>query len=69
MRCRYDEPWVGQCRNEAIKGSKNCKEHAVLCSVCGKRLATHGCSCAGSWVCGTPLCGEKDCVDKHWSRH
>lgn len=69
MRCQYDEPWAGQCKKEAIEGSKNCKEHTRLCVVCYKRLATHGCSCAGSLVCGAPLCSDKECVEKHWIRH
>jgi hypothetical protein len=69
MRCKYIEPWAGQCRNEAIVDSENCKEHNKTCVVCHKNLATHGCSCAGSFVCGLPLCSNEECIDKHWRSH
>lgn len=68
-QCRYNEPWAGICKNKAIEGSPNCKQHQDLCWVCHKNLATHGCSCAGSFVCGVPLCDDEECIKKHWSRH
>ena len=69
MQCNYDLPWYGQCKNKAVKGSKNCKEHDILCSVCGERLATHGCNHASSLSCGFPLCDKKECEDKHQKKH
>lgn len=68
-QCRYNEPWVGICKNRAMEGSPNCKQHQDLCGVCHKNLATHGCSCAGSFVCGAPLCDDEVCIKKHWSKH
>ena len=69
-QCKYDVPWAGRCQKEAV-GSDYCDEHNVKCSACKQRQATHGCSHAGQFVCGYPLCDKcqsyKDGKHKHWS--
>jgi hypothetical protein len=69
MGCQYDKPWQGNCGNKVVEGTNYCKEHSVKCFKCKKRQATHGCSCAGSFVCGAPLCDSKECIDNHWRSH
>lgn len=59
--CCYSEPWQGECGSNAILDNGQCENHQKKCS-CGK-MATHGCSHAGQFVCGRPLCD--DCICKH----
>lgn len=59
--CRYDMPWAGRCRRPTTHESGICEDHrGEKCVVCGGQ-STHGCSYAGQFVCGAPLCD--DCTD------
>lgn len=57
--CCYAEPWQGECGSKAILDNGQCDRHQSKCS-CGK-VATHGCSHAGQFVCGRPLCDDCRC--------
>lgn len=57
--CRYAEPWQGECGSKNILDNGQCEKHQSKCS-CGQ-VATHGCSHAGQFVCGRPLCDDCSC--------
>lgn len=57
-QCQYDKPWQGTCKADAENGY--CAKHKEEKCRCGKQ-ATHGCSHAGQFVCGAPLCDECKC--------
>lgn len=48
-----------QCMNKPKKNKQYCGQHDHECSYddCKKR-ATQGCSAAGSFVCGVPVCDD-----------
>lgn len=69
IRCQYDMPWQGLCMGKVVEGTNYCKEHSVKCLQCYQKQATHGCSCAGSSTCTTPLCDSKECIEKHSKIH
>ncbi len=56
MKCKYDTPWVGKC-NKSADESGFCEEHKTHKCRCGNQ-ADHGCSSAGSLVCGEPVCSD-----------
>jgi hypothetical protein len=68
--CKFDKSWVGQCKNVEIEGSDYCQEHHGLkCAICGVQ-ATHDCEeTMGSFVCGTKLCSNQECRDRHFANH
>lgn len=57
--CGYREPYGSACDNPYP-----CQHHARPCSVCGDP-ATHGCTVAGSMVCGFPLCDDHPTCTGH----
>lgn len=57
--CDYCEPWRGPCGSGKILDNGQCEKHQKKCG-CGN-LATHGCSFAGQFVCGRPLCDDCKC--------
>jgi len=59
ITCQYDQPWCGSCGSKNVLDNGQCENHQEKCS-CGK-LATHGCSYAGQFVCGRPLCDDCKC--------
>jgi len=57
MQCKFEEAWIGQCKNEADE-SGFCGEHkGKVCCSCGAP-ATHTCSETGQFVCGSYLCDD-----------
>jgi hypothetical protein len=57
MACKWQEAWVGPCK-ESEDESGFCKKHKGLkCCSCGAQ-ATHNCEETGQFVCGEFLCGE-----------
>lgn len=62
-KCEYGIPWVGSCKaktNVKVDGVYVCGEHIKEKCGCG-RQANRGCSNAGSFVCGAPLCADCRC--------
>lgn len=57
--CTYCPPWSKPCGSEKILDNGQCEHHQEKCS-CGN-VATHGCSFAGQFVCGRPLCADCRC--------
>ena len=71
--CDYSIPWVGACGRDkdesrlsviSVKYGEGvsylCEEHSKAKCMCGKP-AIRGCSHAGSFVCGRPLCSLCSC--------
>jgi hypothetical protein len=57
-RCAFNEPWVGQCEQQAIAGSLCCAKHSEeKCQVCGKQATTR-CQASIGLMCGIPLCHQ-----------
>lgn len=54
-QCLFDEPWVGQCKNEARPDELTCEQHKDRCSVCGLQATTR-CQASIGVMCGVPLC-------------
>ena len=56
-QCRWDEAWVGHCKDIATE-TGFCAEHSdrVCCSCEG--VATHSCEETGMGVCCAPLCDD-----------
>lgn len=53
--CAFDVAYRGRCGKPSTNGW--CSEHEhLMCRGCGKK-ATTSCDRAGTFVCGTPLCG------------
>lgn len=57
MHCKFNEAWVGQCKNEATENGYCAKHKDLYCSSCGEK-ATHSCPETMGLVCGAPLCDE-----------
>ena len=58
MECKFENAWVGRCKNIAILNQEYCAEHFGLqCCSCGAQ-ATHSCDETFSLVCGAPLCDD-----------
>lgn len=58
MQCKFEKAWVGQCKNDAVKGADYCNEHlGKTCVSCGAQ-ATHECCETGQFVCGCDLCDD-----------
>jgi len=61
MKCVRVGGWEGDCQNEAILHQRFCKKDKYFigknCSYadCDELVVCY-CSCAGSLVCGAPLC-------------
>ena len=77
MICLFDEPWIGQCKNECISPIDNtaeqiyagmcCEEHQGNCVVCGDKAFTR-CMASFGVMCGRLLCeicGKGECCDLH----
>ena len=56
-KCKWQEAWIGQCKEEADESGFCGKHKDKKCSSCGSE-ATHTCSETGQFVCGAPLCND-----------
>lgn len=68
--CKFIKAWIGKCGKPTTNGTNYCEEHiGKECVHCGGQ-ATHECDRTPyNFVCGAPLCGSKDCIDKHNKGH
>jgi len=56
MNCLFKEPWIGQCKEQAIEVQYCCEKHSQeKCQVCGEQAFTR-CQASIGLMCGTPLC-------------
>lgn len=68
--CKFIKAWIGKCGKPTTNGTNYCEEHigkeCVLCN----RQATHECDRTPyNFVCGAPLCNNRECIDKHHEGH
>lgn len=56
--CKFDLAWIGPCKKET--SGRFCDDHAKEKCWCGEQ-AVRQCDVAGSFVCGSPICGDHQC--------
>jgi hypothetical protein len=64
-KCNFTKAWIGTCNNKTFIHSF-CPEHrGIKCVICGEQAVKECHHTYTQFVCGQPLCGKQECMDKH----